>query len=369
MRGKKYIHKPGERYGKLTVIEDVGCNGEDRGHKVLCKCDCGNEIIISSRALLQGNTKGCGKCRQNEYVGKRFGKLVIIEKGFYKKYKLYFKCKCDCGNEKIVALDHLLDGHTTSCNECTKYDVIGKRFGNLTVLEYAGTMDNSNQSLYKVKCDCGNIKIVDRQRLRNSHKYSYTNCGDCYFALPDSYKKDLHDRCVKLAHTWRAMNSRCTNPNNPAFYRYGGRGIKCEIDKMAFIRIYYKDPSFSLDSNVQIDRIDNNDSYKIGNMRWVSGLDNTKNTIRQEKLSYSKCASMLISLSLFKILTSVNNFNTEEFTKIRTNQKVQSSKGGTADDPLYLFIHKSLMIHKDFYINTIKKYYEDCGGIITFTEE
>lgn len=372
MSKRTYIE--GKKFGKLTVLHDMGVisyKGSHKEHRVKCRCDCGNEIIITARALQNESSKGCGRCRQNNYIGERFGKLVIIEQGFYKNYTLYFKCRCDCGNEKVVSLSHLLSGHTTSCNECTKYDVIGKRFSHLVVLEYLGYIDPLQPKVpyYKCKCDCGNIKTINRQRLIRSHKYNITTCGDCYFALPDSYQPEYHDKCIKLAELWRAINSRCNNPNNVSFYRYGGRGIKCEVDKMSFISAFYKDPSYQLNSGLQIDRIDNNGSYKLGNLHWVPSIDNTQNTIRQEKLNYDKCASMLISLNLFQILASINNFDINEFRKIRTDQKVQASGGGRKNDPLYLFIHKSLELHKHFYINRIKKFYEDCGGSITFTEE
>ena len=36
----------------------------------LCKCDCGNEKIISGHCLRTGNTKSCG-CLQKEIVGKQ----------------------------------------------------------------------------------------------------------------------------------------------------------------------------------------------------------------------------------------------------------------------------------------------------------
>lgn len=52
----KDIH--GRKFGKLTVIrfEEI----KDRKARWLCKCDCGNEKVIASAYLLNGNTKTCG---------------------------------------------------------------------------------------------------------------------------------------------------------------------------------------------------------------------------------------------------------------------------------------------------------------------
>jgi hypothetical protein len=49
----------GDKYGKLTVVEVVGV---DKYRAVLykCKCDCGNETILSKRALVSNNTTSCG---------------------------------------------------------------------------------------------------------------------------------------------------------------------------------------------------------------------------------------------------------------------------------------------------------------------
>jgi len=51
----------GHRYGKLTVIER---RGSKRTYAAwLCKCDCGNEVVVSSGNLRSGNTKSCGCSR------------------------------------------------------------------------------------------------------------------------------------------------------------------------------------------------------------------------------------------------------------------------------------------------------------------
>ena len=52
-------------------------------------------------------------------IGKKFGRLTIIEKAdslfIGGKKRGAFKCLCDCGNEIIVLRDNLLSGNTKSC--------------------------------------------------------------------------------------------------------------------------------------------------------------------------------------------------------------------------------------------------------------
>lgn len=60
-------------------------------------------------------------------------------------------------------------------------DIVGKRFGKLEVLRYAGLEFVGNQqrrrSFYICRCDCGNIVKVPRDKLTTGHKIS---CGKCF---------------------------------------------------------------------------------------------------------------------------------------------------------------------------------------------
>lgn len=52
-------------------------------------------------------------------------------------------------------------------------EMIGKKYGRLTILEEAG-QDKKKKKLYKCKCNCGNEKILHGYRLRNG---STISCG------------------------------------------------------------------------------------------------------------------------------------------------------------------------------------------------
>ena len=62
----------------------------------------------------------------------RFGKLVVISRDYEKEHqrlkdnkgpRIYWICKCDCGNQTSVQSCHLLSGHTTSCG-CVRKNTI-----------------------------------------------------------------------------------------------------------------------------------------------------------------------------------------------------------------------------------------------------
>lgn len=82
----KIIDLTGQKFGRLTVIKRAENN---KLNKVcwLCKCDCGNEVIVISQYLRTGHTKSCG-CLNTENrskLGKKYGKLNGKNNGIKQK--------------------------------------------------------------------------------------------------------------------------------------------------------------------------------------------------------------------------------------------------------------------------------------------
>jgi hypothetical protein len=112
----------GEKYGKLTVISYKGSSG--KGASLwLCRCDCGNEIIQSTNHLTSGNTKSCGCLLKKDLTGKRFGKLLVIKFSKSKDQNRMWLCKCDCGNEIEVSTADLNRKYILSCGCSDKYSL------------------------------------------------------------------------------------------------------------------------------------------------------------------------------------------------------------------------------------------------------
>lgn len=108
----KLIDLSGQRFGRLTVIANVGSN--KHGQRLwLCKCDCGNEITTLSSCLARGATTSCG-CRRLETNRKRLtkhgGKGTRI-------YNIWQGMKERCCNTKNPAYKHYGGRGITVCQE------------------------------------------------------------------------------------------------------------------------------------------------------------------------------------------------------------------------------------------------------------
>lgn len=126
----KFIDLKGKKFGMLFVVNNT--NKKDKSGSIiwLCKCDCGNLIEISTSALKRPERKSCG-CLMNKHkslLNKKFGKLKVIEELSFDKQQHSYKCicKCDCGNEIIVNANNLTSNKTLSCG-CYRKDVLKNR--------------------------------------------------------------------------------------------------------------------------------------------------------------------------------------------------------------------------------------------------
>jgi hypothetical protein len=108
----------GMRVGRLKVIS-LESSGSSKGRLWLCQCDCGNTIVVPTGRLTNSNTSSCGCLSQElnhpDLVGQRFGMLTVVEAVGIRKSRSIWKCLCDCGHEKEVQISKLRGGGVRSC--------------------------------------------------------------------------------------------------------------------------------------------------------------------------------------------------------------------------------------------------------------
>ena len=190
--GYTAIDMTGMIVGRLTVIERAG---SDKKKQALfrCKCECGNEVVVTGYSLRKGETKSCG-CLQRDIArenkskdlsGKRIGHLFVIGMSGYKDFpsgrqKLY-RVRCDCGNEKEVLGSMLTrKNHIQSCGCLTSeiitnkhsIDISGQNFGRLTALYPERT--SSGFYGWRCRCICGNEIVTTITNLKDG---TTASCG------------------------------------------------------------------------------------------------------------------------------------------------------------------------------------------------
>ncbi|MBR3693183.1 MAG: hypothetical protein IKL88_01520 [Erysipelotrichales bacterium] len=109
----------GIKFGDLTVLEPT----DKRKYRNIiwkCRSDSG-EIVEKTRKelyLIKKSPNTYIEMNGHKFIdisGQRFGKLVAISFSERINGVTYWKCKCDCGNDSIVSYTNLTQGSTKSC--------------------------------------------------------------------------------------------------------------------------------------------------------------------------------------------------------------------------------------------------------------
>lgn len=172
-------------------------------------------------------------------------------------------------------------------------NLIGKRFGKLTVIGFGEKREGSRKTYFDCICDCGNLKTVRTDQLKGGLTKS---CG-CLKKEQDTLNlnRTTHNKSkTRIYKIWQSMKKRCYSEKDKCFYRYGGRGISvCDDWKESFERFYEWSIENGYSDSLTIDRIDNDGNYEPSNCRWTTLKEQSNNRSTNIKIKIGNATKTL----------------------------------------------------------------------------
>lgn len=174
MTGRPFIDITGKRFGRLVVIEKadfVTTDPNDSQYRWTCLCDCGKTVVVRSFSLRRGQTKSCG-CLLLDYVPSN--KLPY---GVSARHRLYtdYKKRSVYGNSRGTIL----------------FDLSYDEFINLTQLNCVYCDGVPSNRITPLNNKDGGVYVYNGiDRVDSTKGYTKDNCVTCC-EICNRAKKDM----------------------------------------------------------------------------------------------------------------------------------------------------------------------------------
>jgi len=164
---------------------------------------------------------------------------------------------------------------------------IGKRYGRLTVVEFSHykELKKGTLKIYKCMCDCGKQCCISRTSLRVGNTKS-CGCLQQDMASSSSTKHGLARKCPEYT-SWMQMKARCLNAKHKSWPWYGGRGITIANEWIDDFKLFFSYVGPKPSPKHSIDRINNNGNYEPGNVRWATSSAQNSNKRSNRIISFN----------------------------------------------------------------------------------
>lgn len=218
-------------------------------------------------------------------IGDRFGKLTIIEddnkfiiENNNHKRKL-FTVKCDCGTIFTTRIDYLSRGDSKQCKLCTSNQktsvLIGDVYDKLTIKSF---IKLKNKKRAVCECICGNIVIKRPELLTHINKTN--NCG----CLPRGGWTGVGKLATSIFNRYK-RGAKVRNLIFEIDIKYAWSLYENQNGKCALTGLDISFAKLTINKNdASLDRIDSSKGYIKGNLQWVhKDINYIKMDINQDR--------------------------------------------------------------------------------------
>jgi len=161
----------------------------------------------------------------------------------------------------------------------TFVDIVGKKFGLLTVVRYVCLVSGKGRQWLCV-CECGKETSTFTSYLNSGNTKS---CG-CLKAKTARAMNLIHGgvidgRTTGAFRSYRSMLQRCRDRSSLMYQNYGGRGIRvCDrwLGKGGFEN--FRSDLGERPDGYSLERVDVNGNYEYANCKWIPNADQARNT-------------------------------------------------------------------------------------------
>lgn len=110
-----------------------------------------------------------------DLIGQKYGNLTVLERAPNRGQHVYWKCQCDCGDIKEIRSQHLREGKIKTCTHCNSNAIINQVFGNWKVIKQT-EYKKGDSLLYECECIyCGAKKLKTSTEIKQNHQF----CNNC----------------------------------------------------------------------------------------------------------------------------------------------------------------------------------------------
>lgn len=222
--------------------------------------------------------------------------------------------------------------------------MIGKQYGRLTVLSFAGYRHfpcGVRQPLVSCSCECGGTSTPLARNVRTGHARS---CGCLHFETPrTTSRKHGHTAnyaASKVYQAHKGMMNRCYHAKTKRYECYGGRGITvCDRWRLgeggnSGFECFLDDMGEPPTVQHSIDRTDVDGNYEPSNCRWIPMAEQARNRRTNRWLTgFGKTQLMQdwadeygIGRGLFCVRIVKMGLSVEEAVKSRSQTKLSLEK-------------------------------------------